>query len=162
DRRRATRRCGSAARRARGGVRRPRRAAFRASEREADRCSRPLRRSPGSPGLDDPRALIEARLGRGQAACARYRPCSPSSWRSQREATEGAATRAQTETMERMADVLERVENLTERMAAVQERMDALLAQLEQREAALAAAQANQPPPAAAPSYGEPQPRPGF
>ena len=79
----------------------------------------------------------------------------------ERDAVQGAA-RAQTETMERMADVLERVEDLTERMAAVQERMDALLAQLEQRAAELAAAQANQPAPPPPPSYGEPQPRPGF
>jgi hypothetical protein len=47
-------------------------------------------------------------------------------------------------------------------MAAVQERMETLLAQLEQRDAALAAAQASQPAPPPATSYGEPQPRPGF
>ena len=74
--------------------------------------------------------------------------------------------RAQTEVMERLADVLERIEDLTERMADVQGRMDALLAQLEQREAELAAAPppaALQPgPPPTVPSYGEPQPRPGF
>jgi hypothetical protein len=81
--------------------------------------------------------------------------------RAERDATE-KATRAQTETMERMADVLERVEELTERMAAVQERMDALIAQIEQRQEALAAAQANQPAPPPPPSNGEAQPRPGF
>jgi len=56
------------------------------------------------------------------------------------------AARAEADTMERMADVLERVADLAERMAAVQERMETLLAQMEQRESALAAAQA--PPPA--------------
>jgi hypothetical protein len=61
------------------------------------------------------------------------------------ERTQDAA-RAESDTMERMADVLERVADLTERMAAVQERMETLLAQMEQRDAALAAAQA--PPPA--------------
>ena len=82
--------------------------------------------------------------------------------RAERAAAEGSAAKAQTEAMDRMADVLERVEELTERMAAVQERMDALLAQMEQREAALAAAQANQAQPPPPPSYGEDQPRPGF
>jgi hypothetical protein len=74
-----------------------------------------------------------------------------------------SAARDAAETAQRMADVLERVEELTERMAAVQERMEALLTQLEERDAALAAAaQANQPPPPPAPSYGEPQPRPAY
>jgi len=82
--------------------------------------------------------------------------------RAEREKAEGAAARAQTDAMDRIADVLERIEELTERMAAVQERMDGLLAQMEQREAALAAEQANQPPPPPPPSYGEAQPRPGF
>ena len=74
-------------------------------------------------------------------------------------ATEQNAARAQADVMERLAAVLERVEALTERMADVQERMDNLLAALEQREAALAAATPAPPP---APTYGEPQPRPGF
>ena len=56
------------------------------------------------------------------------------------------AARAEADAMERMAEVLERVADLAERMAAVQERMETLLAQMEQRESALAAAQA--PPPA--------------
>jgi uncharacterized coiled-coil protein SlyX len=55
--------------------------------------------------------------------------------------------RAQTEVLERLADVLARVEELTARMAATQERLDALLAQMEQRELALAAALASQAPP---------------
>ena len=59
-----------------------------------------------------------------------------------------AARATDADAMERMADVLERVADLTERMAAVQERMETLLAQMEQRESALAAAQA--PPPAPA------------
>jgi hypothetical protein len=72
------------------------------------------------------------------------------------------ALRAQVELTERLADVLERVEDLTERMAAAQERMETLLAQLEQRDAALAAAQASQPAPPPESSYGEPQPRPAY
>jgi len=74
------------------------------------------------------------------------------------------AARAQADVMDRLADVLGRVEELTEQMAAVQERMDALLAQMEQREAALAAAQSTPPPaaPPPAPSYGEAQPRPAY
>src|SRR5262245_1225882 len=77
------------------------------------------------------------------------------------DATEGAQ---QTEVFERMGAVLARVEELTERLATMQERMDTLLAQIEQRSAALAAAQAAaQPgPPPPQPSYGEPQPRPGY
>jgi hypothetical protein len=69
---------------------------------------------------------------------------------------------AQADTLDRMANVLERIGELTERLAAVQERMDALLAAMEQREAALAAFQSNQQAPPPAPSYGEPQPRPAF
>src|SRR4029077_230009 len=76
--------------------------------------------------------------------------------RASQHAAENAA-RAESEVVERMADVLERVEQLTERMAAVQERMDALLAQLEQRESALAAAT---PPPAPIP--GEAPPRAAY
>jgi len=75
---------------------------------------------------------------------------------------EASATRAQADVMERLATVLERVQELTERMADVQERMDALLAELEQREAALAAATPAPPPVPPPPSYGEPQPRPSF
>jgi uncharacterized coiled-coil protein SlyX len=72
------------------------------------------------------------------------------------------AARSQVEVLERLADVLTRVEDLTERLADVQQRMDTLMAQLEQREAALAAAQASVPPPPPPPSYGEPQQRPAF
>jgi hypothetical protein len=71
------------------------------------------------------------------------------------------ALRTQVEVMERLSDVLSRIEDLTERLADVEQRMDGLLAQLEQREAALAGAPAS-PPPAPAPSFGEPQPRPAF
>jgi hypothetical protein len=71
------------------------------------------------------------------------------------------ASDAQLEVLERIADVLERVEETAERMAEVQERLETLLVELEQREAALASVQS--PPPAPpAPTYGEPQPRPGF
>jgi len=69
---------------------------------------------------------------------------------------------AQTETLERLADVLARVEELTERMVATQERVEALLAQIEQTQAALAAAQGEQAAPAAAPSNGQPPPRPAY
>jgi hypothetical protein len=60
---------------------------------------------------------------------------------------ERAGAEATADVMNRLADVLSRVEELTERMAAVQERMDAVLAQMEQREAALAAS--GPPPPLA-------------
>jgi len=71
--------------------------------------------------------------------------------------------RAQAEVTERLGAVLDQVTQLTERMAATQQRMEALLAQLEQRMADLAAqAQAQAPPPPAQPSYGEPQPRPAY
>jgi hypothetical protein len=73
---------------------------------------------------------------------------------------EGSRADARAETMERLTEVLARVEELTERLADVEQRMDALLARLEQREAALAAAQPPAPPPP--PSYGEPQQRPAF
>jgi hypothetical protein len=70
--------------------------------------------------------------------------------------------RAQADVMDRLATVLERVQDLTERMVEVQDRMDALLAELEQRQAALAAATPVPPPAPPPPSYGEPQPRPSF
>jgi len=68
------------------------------------------------------------------------------------------APRAQAEAAQRLADVLTRIEDLTERLAGVEERLDTLLAQMEQRNAALAAAegaQAPPPPPASAarPAY---------
>lgn len=81
--------------------------------------------------------------------------------RQKREEREADRTRAQTEMLERLADVLTRIEELTERMVATQERIEIMLAQIEQREAALAGAAA--PPPAPpSPSYGEPQERPAF
>ena len=76
------------------------------------------------------------------------------------EKTARAQVEVQVEVMERLADVLARVEDLTERLADVEQRMENLLAQLEQREGALAAVQS--PAPGPAPSYGEPQPRPAF
>jgi hypothetical protein len=69
-----------------------------------------------------------------------------------------AAPRPDTEAVQRLADVLARIEDLTERLAGVEERLDALLTQLEQRDAALAAAQAAQAPP---PAEAGPQ-RPAF
>jgi uncharacterized coiled-coil protein SlyX len=82
--------------------------------------------------------------------------------RQQKEAER--ALRTQVELLERLGDVLDTVTELTERMAATQERMETLLAQMEQREVALAAAQAaaQPPPPPPPPSGGEPQPRPAF
>jgi hypothetical protein len=77
----------------------------------------------------------------------------------QREGGAAEPLRAQTEILERLGEVLARVEELTERLVATQERLETLLAQVEQREAALAAAQ---PAPAPPPSFGEPQPRPGY
>src|SRR5262245_4019836 len=71
-------------------------------------------------------------------------------------------TRAQTEAIERLGEVLARVEGLTERMVATQERVETLLAQLEQTQAALAAAQAEQAAPAVAPGNGAPPPRPAY
>ena len=70
--------------------------------------------------------------------------------------------RAQTETLERLGNVLARVEELTERMVATQERVEGLLAQLEQNQAALAAAQAGQAAPPVAPSNGQPPTRPAY
>jgi uncharacterized coiled-coil protein SlyX len=82
--------------------------------------------------------------------------------RQQRDAERALKTQA--EVLDRLGDVLDQVTELTERMAQTQERMDALLAQMEQREVALAnALAAAQPPPAPPPpSGGEPQPRPAF
>lgn len=81
-----------------------------------------------------------------------------------RERDEKETRRAQTEaeTLERLATVVDRLADVTERLAAAQERMEAVVAQLEQREAAAVAAQLSQaaPPPPA--SYGEPQPRPAY
>jgi len=82
--------------------------------------------------------------------------------RDRQESTADTQAAAQADTLDRMADVLDRIAELTERLAAVQERMDALLAAMEQREAALAAFQSNQQAPPPAPSYGEAQPRPAF
>ena len=70
--------------------------------------------------------------------------------------------RAVADVTERLGAVLDQVTQLTERMAATQERMEALLAQLEQRMTALAAAQPQPAPPPAQPTYGEPQPRPAY
>jgi uncharacterized coiled-coil protein SlyX len=81
--------------------------------------------------------------------------------RRREDRTKDANAAAQAEVLERLSDVLARIEDLTERMADVQERMDALLARIEDREAALANA-TPAPPPAPTPSYGEAQPRPGY
>jgi hypothetical protein len=81
--------------------------------------------------------------------------------RQKREEREAARTQAQTEVLERLADVLTRIEELTERLVATQERIETMLAQLEERQAVLAAPAA---PPVAAPSpgYGDPLPRPAY
>src|SRR5438445_8410673 len=82
--------------------------------------------------------------------------------RRDRQEKETRRAQAEAETLERLATVLDRLADVTERLAAAQERVEAAVTQLEQREAAIAAAQASQaaPPPPA--SYGEPQPRPAY
>ena len=65
------------------------------------------------------------------------------------EEPQAATSRAQVELLERLGDVLARIEELTDRLAATQERIDGLLVDMEQREAALAAALASQAPPPA-------------
>jgi hypothetical protein len=81
-----------------------------------------------------------------------------------REREREQVARAQAEILERIADVLERIEEVTQRLADTQERMETMLANLEEREAELAAV-ATQPPPEPPPltlGDGDPQPRPGF
>src|SRR6184192_2026697 len=70
--------------------------------------------------------------------------------RRDRQEKETRRAQAEAETLERLATVLDRLADVTERMAAAEDRMEAVLAQLEQRETALALAQANQAPAAAA------------
>ena len=83
--------------------------------------------------------------------------------RRDRQEKETRRAQAEAETLERLATVLDRLADVTERMAAAEDRMEAVLAQLEQRETALALAQASQAPPPPPPaSYGEPQPRPAY
>ena len=81
--------------------------------------------------------------------------------RAERGAERGpeSAPRAQFEAAQRLADVLTRIEDLTERLAGVEERLDALLAQMEQRSEALAAAEASQAPP---PPASEAPPPPAY
>jgi len=82
--------------------------------------------------------------------------------RRERQEKDTQRTQAEAEIFERLATVLDRLADVTERMAAAEERMEAVLTQLEQREVAVAAAQASQAPPPPAASYGEPQPRPAY
>jgi hypothetical protein len=81
-----------------------------------------------------------------------------------REREQEQAARQQAEVLERVADVLERIEEVAERLADVQERMEVMLANLEERDTALAEAlaQASQPPPPPPSGDGDPQPRPGY
>src|SRR5215813_3410676 len=79
--------------------------------------------------------------------------------RRQEHQEQDGSARQQADVLDRMAAVLDQLVALTERMAATQERTEAVLAQLEQRAGMLAAAQ---PPPPPGPSWGEPQPRPGY
>lgn len=81
--------------------------------------------------------------------------------KAEREQQKADAAQVQVDTLERLTDVLTQVQELTDRLADTQMRMDALLAQMEQRQAALAALP-GPPAPAPAPSYGLPQPRPGY
>jgi len=80
--------------------------------------------------------------------------------RREQQAAKADAAEAQIQILERLGTLLDQVAAVAERMATTQERMEALLAQMEQRQAALAA-QATPPPPAE-PTYGEPQPRPAY
>jgi hypothetical protein len=107
---------------------------------------------------------IEQRDGKPEIVVEKPEDLAPVGAAARRREHEGeAAATAAADVAQRMADVLERVEELTERMVAIQERMEALLARLEDREAALAAAQqASQPLPPPPPSYGEAQPRPAY
>jgi hypothetical protein len=76
--------------------------------------------------------------------------------------------RAQAEMLERLTEMLTRVEDVSERLAEIEDRLEALTAHLEQRETALAEAQAAPPPPpppAPEPppiATGEAQPRPAY
>jgi hypothetical protein len=71
---------------------------------------------------------------------------------------------AQADVVARLGTVLDQIVALTERMAATQERMDTLLAQIEQRNAILAAQQQQQAAAASTPvqNWGEPAPRPAY
>jgi len=82
--------------------------------------------------------------------------------RRERDEKESRRAQAEAESLERLATVVDRLADVTEHLAAAQERMETAVTQLEQREAAIAAAQVSQaaPPPPA--SYGEPQPRPAY
>ncbi len=82
--------------------------------------------------------------------------------RAERDAAHVEQVEVQAEITDRLGEVLARMDELTERLAAMQERMEMLFAQLEQRTTALAAVQSAPPPVPLPPSYGEPQPRPGF
>jgi hypothetical protein len=80
-----------------------------------------------------------------------------------REQRDAERARATTDVLERLSDVLDRIEELTERMVATQERIESMMAQIEQRDAALAASLAPQPPAPPPPTgYGDPQPRPAY
>ncbi len=81
--------------------------------------------------------------------------------KAEREEKKAEEAQVQLETLERLADILATVQELTERLADTQMRMDALLAQMEQRQAALAMVP-GPPEPPPEPSYGTPQPRPAY
>ena len=74
------------------------------------------------------------------------------------------AADAQAQLLDRLDAAVASVEQLTERLAATQDRVDQLIAQLELTGQAIVAAAtpAPPPPPPAPPTYGEPQPRPGY
>jgi hypothetical protein len=86
------------------------------------------------------------------------------STRRREERAAARTERVQAELVERTGELIDRVEELTDRIAEVEERLGSLVALLEQREAALAAAPPAQPVPVPepVPSYGEPQPRPAY
>jgi hypothetical protein len=71
---------------------------------------------------------------------------------------------AQQETMDRLDEMLERIEELVTRLDETEQRLEQLAMVIDQRAAWLdQLAQSLQPPePGPEPSYGEPQPRPGY
>src|SRR5262249_2500033 len=74
------------------------------------------------------------------------------------------AADAQAQLLDRLDAAVASVEQLTERLAATQDPVDQPIAQLELTGQAIVAAAtpAPPPPPPAPPTYGEPQPRPGY
>jgi hypothetical protein len=81
----------------------------------------------------------------------------------EQKATEERQERAvqHDEVVGRLDEVLDHVDQLGERIGELEQRLDVLLAALDQQSQTLAAIEAGPPPPAP-PTYGQPQPRPGW